>query len=237
MAIITRMITIVWAVMFGMLGVFTYAQPCLAEQRAVVPLRLSFAGMSPGFGNQRDFLRINRGNPVAAVLLGEFENISTASFTLMPDKVVNVLLEYGKLSVGKGSIVHVSDWGSGVAIYDLHDSRRGDVSVSGGKEKIVLHPGMMVVLSKERLNNDRAMPAGLRRIGIRNGVTHSLSSGAFIYDAEFSMASAITNIENLKGLCQSAYPEDRKLRDSVLKTAACLSIATASHGPYQSMGR
>src|SRR5262249_8773586 len=63
------------------------------------------------------------------------------SVLFAPDKKMVVNTTAGQIVLGPGSVVLVAATDSCVAVYDLHDRRMDDVSVTTGTKQIVLAPG------------------------------------------------------------------------------------------------
>jgi hypothetical protein len=69
-------------------------------------------------------------------------------------------------------------------------------------------------------------------VAARHVVDYDLSGGIHAFQTEFSIVSALAEIESLHELTSSKQPEMRGVVNNVLKTAAALQVVTGSHGAY-----
>jgi hypothetical protein len=127
--------------------------------------------------------------------------------------------------------VFVTTSGATTAIYNLFDSSKDAVTIALPTGMITLAPGRAVILSnRQSIELNASNPVW--SIGHRE-VQASTIGGAHITRAEFSIASAVSQVGSLSALLRSKNPEHRKLSQQLLKTLAVLMVVKKNGVPYR----
>lgn len=172
-----------------------------------------------------------------AALDAEITVIDSQSFNLRAGRVllsaydqITIKTPLASILVDKGAIVLVNVLANGLAVYDLIDDSAHEVRISSGKPSVTLFPGNACYITSNQLTSLTELTDGvpLRRIS-RSQNANSLT----MFQAEFSLASALSELDVFKKLAQSAQSADRRLLNRVLKTAAALNVLHSGHGPYR----
>ncbi len=148
---------------------------------------------------------------------------------------MEVQTQEGTLTVAPGSMAFLMETGNDVAVYALHEDKRGDITFRSGKHSIDLSTGQQAVFSRNtteffsKLNPGALIPA-------RQVNEYKLDNGVKAFIAEYSMPMALSIIRPLKGMRQSENADLRKVSGTVQKNAAILSLIGTRFGPYKGAG-
>jgi len=111
----------------------------------------------------------------------------------------------------------------GTVIYDLYQDKPKQVTVSLGKEKLIMGPGVMLVLTSQTgtsFENLAIKCHGIKHRNVRSIGIEENSINAFA--ANFSIFSAMVKIEPLRVLVDSKDKKEQLLLSMLLKTAVML---------------
>ena len=176
---------------------------------------LKSAGITAGSQSKGNMLDLDKGN----VLLTPSGNI-----------IVNT--HEGKVHIAGGSVVQIHETGNDVCILNLDDQKKGSVNIVAGDRTITVQPGKGVVLTRVKSPQfSKVNP--LPKIATRNTKEFKLENGITAFVSEFSITSALTNVQPLKKLLASSDQADKKLLHSLLKNSVMLRDFTPQAGPYQ----
>jgi hypothetical protein len=177
-----------------------------------------------GRDNASEFSRPDAGAPGTA---------GDLLYAPMADMIVSTA--HGEIQIKAGSLVYVTTSGTTTAIYNLHDSCKNAVNVATSSGIRPLLPGSMIILSsKESIDLSSSNPVW--SIGHRN-VRTSAMGDTNVTLAEFSLASAITRMPAVVALLQSKNPQERRLAQQLLKTAAVLTFVNKNSEPFRPLQR
>jgi len=174
--------------------------------------RLTNDGMSLNKTSADNYLSVDRGN-----------------ILLSPDKKIIVGTHEGNVYLSRGAIAFVMESGHDVIVYDLRQSQPRQVSIIVNKHKLFLHPGNMLVLTKQHIEDFEDIDADCHRISYRRVQAVPISGRelkAFI--AEYSIASAMLVVEPLKQLIVSSNKEDSNVLHKIIKGAVMLNDFTGT---------
>lgn len=150
---------------------------------------------------------------------------------LAPDSNVVITTKEGDVQINAGAVAMIFEDGHDVAILNLSDQNRGDIKLGGINGALL--PGQQVVLTRDLAAGfDDINPAS--DVAVRHTLKARISNEITAYTSEFSILSALRINDLHKRLKQSAA--GRSTLNRILRTAACVQIATASHGAYTSPG-
>jgi hypothetical protein len=148
-----------------------------------------------------------------------------------PSQEISMLTPHAKITAAPNSMVFATTNGSTTAVYNLHDNRGAAVSVTIAGSIYSVSPGQVLILSNSK-KLEFAKLASVRSVGHRLIQHHDSSDGSHIFTAEFSAASALANVPQLRRLIQSNGPREVQCAKQLMKTAAILSTVGQSHGAY-----
>jgi hypothetical protein len=147
---------------------------------------------------------------------------------MAPSSNIVVTTKEGDVQINAGAVAMIFEDGHDVAILNLSDSKNGDVKLTGIKNGAVL-PGQQLVLTRNSSANFAEInPASA--IATRKMAKARLTSDITAFISEFSILSALHNGGLHRQLSQTS--DGRAALDKILRSAACLQLVTASHGPY-----
>lgn len=139
----------------------------------------------------------------------------------VPDHDMVVETRHGQVQLAAKSVVLVSVSENGLAVYDIHDDKKGSIYVQSGEKTYKLAPGRHVVITTDA-SGDFAMANALELIA-HSDVRHVASeTNTHAYTSAFSIPGAINSVSALKSLAVSKDPDMKKVSDKVMKTAAIL---------------
>ncbi len=150
-------------------------------------------------------------------------NIEKGGVLLSPDKDIVVGTHQGSIHISSGATAFVIQSENDVIIYDLRQSAPKQVTIVVGKEMLTLHPGHMMVLTKQSVDDFEEIDTQCHMISYRGAQQVSLKQNevkAFI--AEFSIASAIVTIDPLNRLIRSTNQQDKTVLAKIVKGAVML---------------
>ena len=151
-------------------------------------------------------------------------DIDKGNVLLSPDKEIVVGTHEGNVHILPGAIAFVMESGNDVVIYNLRQSAANQVTVGVGEDTLVLHPGSMMVLTRQHVNDFEDIDAECHMISYRGAYQLTLRQKeikAFV--AEFSIASAILAIQPLSKSIDSSNKTDAAMLAKIVKGAVILS--------------
>ena len=168
----------------------------------------------------------NTNNPIARagfVTQTNYISLDSGNILVSPDKDIIIGTQEGVVSIGSGAAIFVMESGIDTVIYDLYQARPEQVSVVVNKHKLVMQPGCMLVLTKEKTKDFEQLAANCHSISYRRAQEIDLKEdtiNAFV--ANFSIFSALVKIQPLKELVDSKDRKDQQLLNKLLKSAVML---------------
>ena len=176
------------------------------------------SGDSGGGGEQAGTIAGTQGPQAGAIK--EF-TLGQGSALIAHRQHVVINTGLAKVHVLPGSIAYVAQFGKTVSVYNLGDVHDGDVHLVLGGKIVAVPVGQHVVLTQE---NEPRFEAVNHITGIqsRNAASDGTMNGVTVYHAEFSPTSALDHIKQFEALINSKRPDDRKLSQRLIKTAAVL---------------
>lgn len=127
----------------------------------------------------------------------------------------------GEIQLAPLASAFIVQYGDDVAIYNLGDSHKGDVTmVLNNNEKLVVPYGHQLVLSPHHANFSKANPS--EKITCSNVHHLGQHQGIHAFDAKFSPISALDNTPQLEQLMSSNNPEDKQAVERMFKSVAAL---------------
>lgn len=144
---------------------------------------------------------------------------------------VTVSTEFGDVKIKTGAIVIVSAEPGHMRIVDVSDNNHGDVVFQAGGRLVRLHPGAELCIStKGEAARGKVLQDGLARRRMRQ---YKGEGDLVMITSDCSLMDALSRHSLLKQL-NGSTGANKAISEKVLKTAAALMRATASHGAYTS---
>jgi hypothetical protein len=119
-----------------------------------------------------------------------------------------------------------------VAVYDMHDNRRGDVVATTGNHVVVLNPGHHVTMAYRHISAFEQINP-LECIGHRKLHVSEASGNIKHFTSEFSLISALNGLKPFMQMKHSTNPRDVKLVKAMIKNAAIIMQTRSVNGSYQ----
>lgn len=141
---------------------------------------------------------------------------------------VRIKVDRGEVSIGRNAVVYVVSDGKNIAVFNIADHRKGDVTVKTNRNKLVtLKAGEQVVLAdKESAAFEKAKP--VPEIKAERSKELGTDEETRIYHAEFSPTAALDHAQRFQDLVNSKSKSDKILVDHILKTAAIVLTLRAA---------
>lgn len=145
---------------------------------------------------------------------------------------VKIRCKDGTLHADKGSIVLLLQRSGHTAIYNLHEHHSHSIYFEMDDHTRIAIPmasELFIAKSHDELTKVLAhCPVARRRIKIEHdSETHCIAT---------SEVKPVDIIRSIHLLCESRkdarFVADKKLKDQLIKSAACVSVVSAFHGPY-----
>jgi hypothetical protein len=170
-------------------------------------------------------------------LVGAVSNATTFEegvMLLAPTENQILQTAYGSIGVAKNSLVLAIAFERGIALYNLHDTKRGAVSFNFNNHKIMLALGQHALLTDRSVESfEQINPISC--VAYRNVDARDLGDGVKCFQAEFNILSIIRGVEPIKQMLQSLDPHARKMAQSALKNAALTMQLSNCSKPYEYM--
>ena len=145
-----------------------------------------------------------------------------------PDKIVT---KFGSILIAGNSSVLITKKDDCLAVCDLSDHGKGDVTIVLQGKSLHLQPGQEFVCAKQDAKFDNVNP--FPQLGYRNLAAKPSGAGMSEYTCEFSISNALA----LTKIQSQTTGQDGKRQsavfNSILKTAVCVQLATGNHGAYR----
>lgn len=157
-------------------------------------------------------------------LSGGVSNSTTfekGAMLLAPTETQVLQTEYGSIGVAKDSLVLAIAFEHGIALYNLHDTKRGAVSFTFGNQSVRVAPGQHALLTDRSVQSfEQINPMSC--VAYRNVDARDLGHGVKSFHAEFDILSMMRGLEPLKQMLRSADEHTSKIAHRALKTAALI---------------
>ncbi|MEI9914201.1 MAG: hypothetical protein WDN66_04490 [Candidatus Saccharibacteria bacterium] len=157
---------------------------------------------------------------------------------LTPDRDILVSAKQGNIYIGSGATVFIMKSGNNVVLYDLVQTKPNQVSVIVNKQKLVMEPGHMLALTNQNIDHIRNMELNTQSVAYRRP-QQVLSGNVKAFSADFSISSAMNNIEPLRRLTVSTYKQDQLTIERLWKNAQIEGDFSLPNQPFNNatMGR
>lgn len=147
-------------------------------------------------------------------------SIQKGAMLMAPESNTVIDTPHGSVGVSAGSVALLIASDKGLAVYDLHDNKKGSVVITGGGNSTSLIPGRSAFLTKASAG-DFGEVNPIKFVGYRHVVSRDLAESK-LYQADFEILTMVRGLKPLGGLVDSTNPKARKTMDNMLKTAAIL---------------
>jgi hypothetical protein len=171
------------------------------------------------------------------VLVGGIDNttrLDSGAMLIAADRNQSLKTEYGAVTVAKDSLVLAIAFDHGIAVYNLHDTKRGAVSVSFRNHNILIAPGQHVLLTDRDVQYFEEINP-INFVGYRNMDAKDLGDGVKRFHAEFDILSMFRGLEPLRQMFDSPDVKNRKAVMTAIKTAALISQMSKSTKQFEMM--
>ncbi len=145
----------------------------------------------------------------------------------IPDGDLELDTRHGRIHIGSRAVVLVSSSQNEVAVYDIHDHKKGSVSVHIDGKKLTLAPGRHLVITTDQ-TGDFAMANAIESIPHCDIARIQNSETKKVFTSEFSIPATIQSVSALKSLTVSQEPELQKVSHNIMKTAAIVMYMRGS---------
>ncbi|MBU6455010.1 MAG: hypothetical protein KGS72_24785, partial [Cyanobacteria bacterium REEB67] len=160
-------------------------------------------------------------------------SLQKGSMFVAPDVDTVIQTGFGSVNVAAGSVALVVAFDGGVAVYNLHDSKRDSVVVSGNGHNVSVVPGRNAILTTRNVHYfEEVNPAEF--VGYRRLTSTAFGDGVKAFQSEFDIRTMLMGVEPLKQLVRAEDAHSRKVSGSLLKTAAIL-MTISDTTPYERM--
>ena len=199
------------------------------EEGAMIDGARTFAGT---FESQEMARLSKEGIKLANNSGNNYLNLDKGNVFFHPDKSIVVGTHEGEVYIAANACVFVMESGNDVAVYDLHQSRPGQVTVISGKKKLTLEPGRMLVLTRQNTRDFEEVKGDFRRIGYRRSSELDIDQSVKAFAADFSIPSAVNMIRPIKTMLKSDQAQEQTAISRILKSSVILSDLTDAAGPF-----
>jgi hypothetical protein len=152
-------------------------------------------------------------------------SLEGGNILLTPEQDMVVATREGKAYIRAGASIFICQSGEGVVFYDLLQTKPKQVvvTVSANKQKIVLEPGRMLVITNENASDFEKLAMDCHRVNYNNVIQLDLQNREVkAFTGNFSIASAMATIEPLRESTKSANINDQQVTDKLVKGAVIM---------------
>lgn len=166
---------------------------------------------------------------------GAFFNLDKGYVVFAPTQDITVQTHEGNVHIAAGSTVYVMETGNDVAVYNLHDSRKGGVQIVSNNRLLTVQPGTQVLLTRNpNAHFDHLNPG--KDIGHRKAHNRDLGGGITAHISEFSIIGAFSSVPALRDMIKSDNKAQRHLAHKMIKNAVILMALNPKGLPYKASG-
>lgn len=137
-----------------------------------------------------------------------------------------------KVALKAGSVVLMVASVGGVAVFDLHDSASGDVSLTSGRYRVSLWPGAMLAVA-ERSDVTFSELAGELGVAFRKQGRLVRVDGN-MFAADFSIQSVLSRVADFKQLIVPSSRYEHRVASALMKNAVIQTRVGAARGRFSS---
>jgi hypothetical protein len=163
-----------------------------------------------------------------------FKTLEHGVMLIAPDQPTVIKTGYGTVGVAAGAVALLVSFDRGVAVYDLHDSRRNSITMNYRHHSISLAPGQHALFTDRDVKYFEEVNA-IGFVGYRKVAARDLGDGVKSFVSEFNIPSLVHGIEPLKRLFGSPETRTQNLAAKMLKTTALVSQMAGNSEPYELM--
>jgi len=147
--------------------------------------------------------------------------VRRGSVLVMPTSDSTVRTPAGDVFVGKGSMALIMVLDGGMAVYNLHDTHKDAVVITGGGRKISLQPGTSATIVPSHVKRfEHVNPAQL--VFYRRVAEQELDGGLKAFRSEFAIHSMVSAVPHLRSLILSSDGDSARVGKQFLKTLSIL---------------
>jgi len=146
-------------------------------------------------------------------------NLEHGNILLTPDTDILISTNHGKIFIGAKATVFIMKSNHDVVVYDMVQTKPNQVSVVINRQRLAMEPGNMLALSNQNIQRLSDMEIDCRSITHHRAQLINLKNNTKAFRANFSIASAMTNIQPLRRLTYSPYKKDKSTLDKLWKNA------------------
>lgn len=150
---------------------------------------------------------------------------------VIPHQRVKIKCKEGTIHADKESILLISQGAGYMAIHNLHEHHFHSIyfEIDNARIPITMASELLIAKSPDELTKLLARcPLARRRLKIEHN-----SAAQCIATSEVKMVDLLKRSKILTELrADNQFEADKKLKDQLIKSAACVSVVSAFHGPY-----
>ncbi len=163
---------------------------------------------------------------------GSNVNLPNGNAFFLPDHDIVVTTPFAKVNIKEGAAVMIFQTAAGMSVFNLHDSKAGDVAINVGDETQEIGIGRQLTLSSDHPQKaiKEILPASIALRDARNGNIDSKKT----VSSEFSHVSAFSSFAGLKKLMHSEDRSERQKASKIMKSAAALILMNKKTESYKS---
>lgn len=179
-------------------------------------------------------IRLGKGSRIEETGNNSYRLVSGTALIEAADEMT-VQLGNASIHLTKGATVAVYTDGTTSGVQDLCDLGVGKVFFVADKKYLSLRPGQEAVLTVGP-STGVGHKIAADQLGRRRMKVVPIQEATHLVTSEFSLVDHMNKNHLLKGLRSSPEKHDQKLMNSILKSAAALSLTVdRSHGPYSGL--
>ena len=149
---------------------------------------------------------------------------------------ISVKTGFGQVRIAKDAVVLVMHLKKGMAVYDFHDGRRGDVVVCGGRRSFVLGPGRSLILADAAVA-EMGDVSPVACIGYRAVAVRRVAPGVNAISSEFSLMSGLAGVGVFGRMRRSGLARDARIMRRMIKSAAIIAQIRPGSEQFQRIAR
>lgn len=176
-------------------------------------------------------LNIAFGGNTELVTESNSKQLNSGALLAAPEKgILKIQTPQAEVSIAAGAKALVQMKDGYLAVLNLHDKHKGQVSIRSQGLTMSASMGQVLILGADKGDKLAAINP-VPEISLRSVKSQKLYGDQRVFTADFSLMSALMNHSTLKGL--QSNPSHKKHIDQLLKNTIVLNYITAKHGAYK----
>lgn len=151
----------------------------------------------------------------------DLATLTGGSVLFAPQKHTKLKTPFGCVEMEAGTLSLLVATEHSLCLYDLHDTKKGSISLTVENKVFALSPGNCMVIAKQHVSSFHEVNP-MEAVGYRRLKEANYGNNFKVFHSEFSVLHAMNVVKPLGLLMATSHPDGRRLTGQFLKTTAIL---------------